>query len=373
VSDDIYRRITARMWGDAKFRSLTPLACSGQAVWIVLLTGEQTGVIPGVFKIGEAAFAEQQKWDLDAFRHAFAEVSAKGMAVADWDARLVWVPNAIRHNPPASLNTIKSWRVAWSLLPECDLKFKSWQELDAFTEGMGDAWHKAFRMACPMPRAIQGAGSREQGAIEETASSQVLPSTSPPVMLQLPAAQAPDATSTAISAVPSAPPDAPGMPHANTGHAPGKPHASTGQAPGKPPLELQPVQKQLDTGTSSAEQVFEFWRSTMGKIASVKFSPERRKAVEARLKQGYTVAQLKQAVEGNRASPHHRGVNDTGTVYDDLELICRNATFVDKFIAYLLGPPPETPKPGGSAGARKPGSFNPDANHNHGPAGRRIV
>jgi len=162
MADDIYRRITVRMWGDAKFRELSPLPPSGQSLWLVLLCGEQTGVVPGIFKIGEAAFAEQLGWSLEAFRDAFQEALSLGMVEADWQARLIWVPNAIRHNPPASLNTIKSWRTTWSLLPECELKTKSWGELKAFTEGMGEAWAKAFGMACPKPRAIQEAGNRKQ-------------------------------------------------------------------------------------------------------------------------------------------------------------------------------------------------------------------
>jgi hypothetical protein len=84
MADEIYRRITVRMWGDAKFRELSPLPPSGQSLWMVLLTGEQTDIIPGLFRIGEAAFAEQLGWSLEAFRKAFQEVSAKGMVEADW-------------------------------------------------------------------------------------------------------------------------------------------------------------------------------------------------------------------------------------------------------------------------------------------------
>ena len=46
----------------------------------------------------------------------------------------------------------------------------------------------------------------------------------------------------------------------------------------------------------------------------------------------YTVEQLKEAIDGCLLSPWHRGQNPNGVVYEDLELICRDATKVDQFI-----------------------------------------
>jgi hypothetical protein len=79
-----------------------------------------------------------------------------------------------------------------------------------------------------------------------------------------------------------------------------------------------------------AVQVFEYWRRLMEHPKAV-FDSKRRRAVEARLKDGYTVEQLQQAIEGCRASPWHRGENDRRKVFDDLELICRDAKHVDDF------------------------------------------
>jgi hypothetical protein len=55
--------------------------------------------------------------------------------------------------------------------------------------------------------------------------------------------------------------------------------------------------------------------------------------VGARLKEGFSVADLKRAVIGCKLSPWHQGENPSGAVYDDLELICRNDANVRRFIA----------------------------------------
>jgi hypothetical protein len=74
------------------------------------------------------------------------------------------------------------------------------------------------------------------------------------------------------------------------------------------------------------------------------FDDKRRRAVGARLKH-YTAEQLCRAIDGCRASPWHRGANDRNRIYDDLELICRDAKHVDDFIrehAERAAPAPST-------------------------------
>lgn len=85
-----------------------------------------------------------------------------------------------------------------------------------------------------------------------------------------------------------------------------------------------------------AGQVFEHWRTVMAH-AGAKYTAERRRKVEARLREGYTVEQLCRAVDGCRASRFHQGENEDGKVYDDLTLICRNGSKVEQFIAGLNG------------------------------------
>jgi uncharacterized phage protein (TIGR02220 family) len=77
--------------------------------------------------------------------------------------------------------------------------------------------------------------------------------------------------------------------------------------------------------------VFDYWRNrTQHKQA--KLGDKRRRAIAARLKEGYTVDDLKQAIDGCMASPWHQGQNGNRRKYDDIELICRDASKVDQFI-----------------------------------------
>jgi hypothetical protein len=146
-----YRKVDTRMWGDAKFKSLSPLTPCGQGLWLYLLTGPETSVIPGLFRAGEAGLSEALGWSLKGFREAFAEAFREGIAKADWEARIVWLPNATKYNKPESPNVVKSWEHSWDELPECQLKDEAYEALKAFTEALGEAFAKAFRQACRKP------------------------------------------------------------------------------------------------------------------------------------------------------------------------------------------------------------------------------
>lgn len=135
------------MWSDERFRRLSPLPPSGQSLWFFLLTGPHTGPIPGLFRAGRAAMAEELDWPLEAFDEAFGEAFQEGMAKADFKARLVFLPNAIKHNRPESPNVVRGWRSELSLLPECDLKNEAIAHLMAELENMGEPYARALSEA----------------------------------------------------------------------------------------------------------------------------------------------------------------------------------------------------------------------------------
>ena len=72
--------------------------------------------------------------------------------------------------------------------------------------------------------------------------------------------------------------------------------------------------------------IFDYWCLTMSKSSQTKLTVERRKCINARLKDGYTVDQIKQAIDGCANSSFHMGKNDNKTIYNDLTLICRNGS-----------------------------------------------
>lgn len=150
-----FRKIDVRMWGDERFNRLSPITCSGQALWIYLLTGRQTSIIPGLIVAGKATLAESLRWSPEGLAKAFEEVLREGLAEADWKAPLIWIPNAIKYNSPANPNVVKSWRDTWDEIPECKLKDKAHTALKEFLKGFGKGFAEAFDRALPKGMAKQ--------------------------------------------------------------------------------------------------------------------------------------------------------------------------------------------------------------------------
>ena len=78
---------------------------------------------------------------------------------------------------------------------------------------------------------------------------------------------------------------------------------------------------------SEIAQVFDFWKSVFGKADSTILSEKRKSKIIERLKDGYTVEQIKQAIYNCSKSEFHVSGNHT-----DLELICRNIEKLDYFL-----------------------------------------
>lgn len=147
-----YRKIEVRTWTDEKFRALSPMCPSAQSLWFYLLTGPHTGPIPGLFRAGRAAMAEDLGWALDDFDRVFEELVDAGMARADFRARLVWLPNAVRHNLPENPNIVKAWRAEVPLLPEGQLKDEAVAAIEAQLAALGENFLEAFRQPSRKPR-----------------------------------------------------------------------------------------------------------------------------------------------------------------------------------------------------------------------------
>lgn len=152
----LYSRVKRRLFNDERVRALTPPPPGGQALFIRLLIGPELTNVPGLIPIGEAALAEALGWPIRGFREAWAEVEGQALAKADWRARLVWVPNAIKHNPPASTNVVLGWQHTIDLAPECALKAEALSTLEAALLRRGEAWGEAFRKASgkPLPKPL---------------------------------------------------------------------------------------------------------------------------------------------------------------------------------------------------------------------------
>lgn len=100
----------------------------------------------------------------------------------------------------------------------------------------------------------------------------------------------------------------------------------------------------VDPHRAVALELFEFWREQCGKGAATKATPDRIRKVIARLRDGYTPAQIRSAIRGAAAEAYE---DERGHRYDDLELICRNGAKLEAFIAKgggTLDGPDEDPR-----------------------------
>lgn len=164
-----YRKIDTRMWADARFMALSAPPPNAQSLWIYLLTGPHTTSIPGLFVAGRAMLAEALGWDNEGFTEASREVFDEGfpegvtegeartgskpspMAIADWKARVVYLPNALRYNKPESPNVVKSWRLNWEEIPDCALKADAWEAMRLDLKAHGASFEAAFVASCLRP------------------------------------------------------------------------------------------------------------------------------------------------------------------------------------------------------------------------------
>lgn len=93
---------------------------------------------------------------------------------------------------------------------------------------------------------------------------------------------------------------------------------------------------EVSRGTLSAREaevqaIFEFWRTLLSTTRS-RLDATRRKKITERLRDGYSADDVKRAIIGCALSDWHRGANDRGTRYQGIELICRDASHMDKFL-----------------------------------------
>jgi DNA-binding transcriptional MerR regulator len=93
--------------------------------------------------------------------------------------------------------------------------------------------------------------------------------------------------------------------------------------------ERNPAPAGAAPSRSDVLAVFDYWRERLHPSAKpLKRASKRYSRIRARLDEGFTVDQVKRAIEGCAGSPFHRENNHT-----DIELICRNAEKLERFIA----------------------------------------
>lgn len=96
-----------------------------------------------------------------------------------------------------------------------------------------------------------------------------------------------------------------------------------------PSAECQPTVNAVDMNIG---HLFGFWKETMKKSGATKLDSKRKTAIKNRLKDGYSVEDIRLAITNCSLTPHNMGQNDRGQKFNDIELICRNAANLERFM-----------------------------------------
>jgi hypothetical protein len=119
-----FAKIEHRLWLDQKFRDLGYPSPNGMFLFLYLLSCPERTLIPGViFNRLSTVFAHFGWSARDGMRCAEQLIRAGMLVVPPDQTSILWLPNALRYNPPANANIVKGWRtVLLEQLPESDMR-----------------------------------------------------------------------------------------------------------------------------------------------------------------------------------------------------------------------------------------------------------
>lgn len=103
---------------------------------------------------------------------------------------------------------------------------------------------------------------------------------------------------------------------------------------GKPtegPQEAPTAKEGEENVKNNIHRVWEHWKQTM-KRPEAKLTQERKKAIQNRLSERYSVQDILRAINGCKNSPFHMGENQHGAVFNDITNICKDGSKLESFI-----------------------------------------
>ena len=326
ANDPIYRKIYTRMWADEKFLSLSPQKPSGQALWIFLLTGPFTTILPGVVVAGEAAISERLGWPLRSTKRKMNELHFQKLVFCDRGLQIIYIKNAINYNKPASPNVVRSWKTAWENVPECRLKEDIYLDLlEKLPKAFGEAFNeiarrpsgkpsgKPSRKPSGKPSLNQEAGSRKQETGNRKQEEQTL------VDLSIDGDLLKET----------------GLQKKNSEGVGAK------------------IQDTKTTTSVAVQTVWGAYREFHPSCAGIiKSTRKEYRLILARMKDGFSVPDLIKAIHGYHRSPFHNGMNDSGKKYLGLELMVRDSPHVEAGIEMADDPDVERRAAMGSKGLK---------------------
>jgi hypothetical protein len=145
-----YRKVDPRIWNDEKFSALSD---AGKLAFLYVLTHPNLTAI-GAMRATLDGLAAERGWSLKRLRKALAPALANRMIEVNERASYIGLPHFLKYNEPEAPNSVKAWRSAFDLIPECAEKRALVQRCRAYL----DSKSPAFRDA--MPDAIAEAPSQ---------------------------------------------------------------------------------------------------------------------------------------------------------------------------------------------------------------------
>jgi hypothetical protein len=277
-----YGKIYATFWSSEDMRSLTE---DGRMLAVYLMTCPHGNML-GCFRLPDAYVAEDMQWDPERVSKGFEELFRKGFAYRCERTSWVFIRKHLEWNPFENPN-------------------------------VGLAAGKLFDSlsAPPTIKALLVKALRENSPRFPVQKLEDFETLSIPFENPFETLSKPVAVAVAVAVAP------------------------TRAVPKPEPRAKSTVEPAPDT----VIEVFSYWQKKMGHPNS-KLDAKRRKAILARLNDGYTVSDLCKAVDGCHYDPFSQGANDRNTVYDDIELICRTGIKVDHFVA-IASRGPQTARP----------------------------
>lgn len=134
----------------------------------------------------------------------------------------------------------------------------------------------------------------------------------------------------------SSPPDNGGSSHSSSkglsqGSSPGSSEGPSTPFATPTPRQAKPTTTSL---RSAVAECFAYWQERCDH-PTAKLTADRRSKIEGRLREGYSGADIRKAIDGAARAAF---VNDQGKRFDDIELICRNGSKLESFMARADAP-----------------------------------
>jgi len=270
-----YAKVYTAFWSDTTTRAMSEDA---RSLALYILTCPHGNLI-GLFRLPDAYAADDLQWPIERVSKGFRELFEKGFCARDETSSWLVILKYLRWNQFENPNVAKNAAKVFDLAPNSIAKYLCARAILKYGTYLSESFRNSLE------------------TVPETVSEPY---------------RKPEPSQSLARAKPEPEPEP-------------EPNRSLSGSPPAPPDRADVVVK------ADVRAVFDHWREVL-KHPQAKLDEKRIKAIASALRLGYSVDQLRTAIDGCSRTPHNMGQNDRNTVYDDLGLILRDADHIDRFI-----------------------------------------